>query len=143
MLAKASATDYATQWVNAPAGPVRRTANATVTAVAASGEKATTVSLSPSFLILGIQTSVPARVRLYPSDAAAQADAARLITAEPDAKAEVIMEFATQAGWLSSTVSPNVGGAVPSGSTASLYLGNLSASTSDVTVTLTYLPLEG
>jgi len=148
MLSKVTGADFDTGWIDPPAGGggggvVRATSTATGTAVPSAGEEHTTVQLSPSYTIVGLATSVPARVRLYPSSEAAAADLSRPVDAEPAATAEIVLEFVTATGFLSSTVSPNVAGAsIPPQSTQYLTVGNLSASTADVDVTFTYLALE-
>jgi hypothetical protein len=82
-------------------------------------------------------------VRLYPSNAAATADLNRPVDQEPEASSELAMEYVTETGKLSSTISPLVGGAqVPATPTVYLSIGNLSGATSDVSVTFTYLALE-
>lgn len=150
VLSKATDTDLDTWWIDPPAGgggpggAVRAVATATATAVPAAGEKRTTIELTPSYSILALSTSVPARVRLYPSDAAAAADLPRPVDAEPEATAEIVMEFVTATGFLSATVAPSVAGAsIPPQTMQYLALGNLSTSTADVVVSFTYLALEG
>jgi hypothetical protein len=126
-----------------PGGALRKTATATVTALANSAQRRTTIALAPSYLVTAITTSVPARVRLYPSDAAATADLNRPVDVEPAAGSELAMEYVTDTSKLSSTISPLVGGAqVPPSPTVQMAVGNLSGATSDVSVTLTYLALE-
>jgi len=139
----ADGTDGAVGPAGMPGGALRQAATATVTSVVNAGQKRTTVDLAPSYLIAAISTTVPARVRLYPSNAAATADLNRPVDQEPDASSELAMEYVTQTGKLSSTISPLVGGAqVPSTPTVYLSIENLSGATSDVSVTFTYLALE-
>jgi hypothetical protein len=125
-------------------GAVRASAASTLTAVPAGADRRTLITLTPSYVVFGVATSVPARVRLYPSDASAAADLARPVDQEPATTAEIVMEFVTETGWLSAMVCPNVPGAAvdPGDPDAHLTVQNLSAGTSDVTVTLTYLALE-
>jgi hypothetical protein len=127
-----------------PGGALRQTATATVTAVGNAAQKRTTVDLAPSYLIAGISTTVPARVRLYPTNAAALADLNRPVDQEPAATSELAMEYVTDLTKLTSTISPLVGGAqIPPSPTVHLSVANLSGAAADVSVTLTYLALEG
>lgn len=124
------------------AAVARATASATASNVSAGAELRTSITLPRSFLLLSIQTSHAARVRLYASDAGAANDVGRPITDEPAATADLIMEFATSATMLTSPIAPAVPGSGPS-TTVPLTVGNRSAATTaNITVTLTYLPLE-
>lgn len=74
MLAKASAADFDTQWVNQTGGGgSQQIQTATLANVSGAG----TVELSPAFTILSVEFSGAARLRLYRTDAGRAADADR------------------------------------------------------------------
>jgi hypothetical protein len=114
-----------------------------VTAVPAGAAKRATITLAPAYLLVGIQTSTPARVRLYSTDAGAAADLTRPITQDPAADNRLVLEYATVAGALTAPITPGVSGAqTPPSTSVPLTVDNPSGAPTDVTVTLTYLPLE-
>jgi hypothetical protein len=135
-----------------PAGPVGnasalvRATTAYTTAVLADGASETGfVSIAPSYELLRIQTNVPARIRLYASTAQRDADVARLVTVDPTGDHGVIFEFVTLASDLDWAITPMADGYRLDSISSSIPISvtNLSGSSGAVTVTLTYIPLEG
>lgn len=126
-------------------GPVgyitRATARATVTGVAPGATKSALVDLTASYAILAVTTSGPARVRLYPSTAKADTDAARPVTDDPAADSGLLLEYVTTDNLLA-PVTPAAVGAQFSQPTTAILISNNGSTTSDVTVDLTYLALE-
>lgn len=131
-----------------PAGPQgdsvylgRNTTTVTVTSAAPGVEKPASVNLGPSYVLLAIQTSKPARVRLYATDAAATADSSRVVTADPSGSSGLVMEYVTT-GTTKVPVAPVVIGAPYGQSNTAAIIANSGTGTSDLTVELTYLALE-
>jgi hypothetical protein len=120
-----------------------------VTGVLAAGaEESTSIELGRSWHLLGIETDRPARVRLYPTAAHRDADAARPIDTDPDPETDhgVLAEFVTADALLALTCAPHVGGANrddPVAATAYALVQNLDDLASSVAVTLTRMVLEG
>lgn len=119
----------------------RASASASATAVAAGAELRTSITLPRTYLLVGITTSHASRVRVYSSDAGATADITRPITDEPAGTVDLVMEFATTASMLSSAIAPAVPGSALV-TTVPLIIGNRTAAVANITVTLTYFPLE-
>jgi hypothetical protein len=89
----------------------RATASATTASLAASAtDSATTIPLDTTYRLLSIQTSRPARVRLYTTAAARTADAARNVGTDPVADAGVALEYVT-ADTAAHSLSPTVAAA--------------------------------
>lgn len=94
-----------------------------------------TFTTSTPFIINHIQTSVPARVRIYASPAYRDSDLSRDITTPPSGDHGLLLEVVTTAGQLSYGVSPGVDGWVVD-LAAGISVQNLSDSAGVVTVTL-------
>jgi hypothetical protein len=74
----------------------RATASATTASLAAGAtDSATAIALDTTYRLLSIQTSRPARVRLYATAAARTADAGRAVGTDPLADAGVAFEYVT------------------------------------------------
>src|SRR6188472_1208505 len=100
-----------------PAGPVgnasalaRTTTSYTTGSLADGATETGLISIAPSYELLRIQTSAPARVRLYASTAQRDADAARLSTVDPTGDHGLLFEFVTTAGDLDWAIAPMVYG---------------------------------
>lgn len=105
---------------------------------------ATPVVISPTYLLLTIQTSRPARVRLYTTAAAQTADLSRQIGVDPRADAGVMLDFVTAAGATTYSLSPLVWGtdlALTPDSTIPMTVTNMST-TGTVAVTFNAIELE-
>lgn len=135
-----------------PAGPVgnasalaRTTTSYTTGSLADGATETGLISIAPSYELLRIQTSAPARVRLYASTAQRDADAARLSTVDPTGDHGLLFEFVTTAGDLDWAIAPMVYGyrLDTISSSIPIAITNLSGSTAAVMVTLTYIPAEG
>lgn len=123
----------------------RATVTATTSSLAAGAvDSTTTVTLGKSFRLLSVQTSRPARVRLYATAAALAADAGRGIGIDPASDAGVILDYIT-AGTSTHSLSPLVDGAnlesVVSAFT-SMSVTNLDVSTGTIAVTFNTLREE-
>lgn len=131
-------------------------ATATVTSMVLAShaiDNSHTLTLGKSGLVLQIATDVPAWVRMYDSQAAMTADAARpgpwaAGYAGPTAGMGVLLEVATTAAMLTIPFSPVAGyanldapGGVPN-NTYFLAIGNASGTTQTITVTMIHLPIE-
>ena len=145
VLAKTSATDYATGWAAAPSGmSSRATASFTTASLAAGAEGTGTVTLAPSYRLLRVQTSAAARVRLYIDAASRTADAARAAGTDPVGDHGLILDLGTSSGDLDWGLSPLVDGYVAAGggSTVPYSVTNMSGVTAAITVTFTWIQQE-
>lgn len=123
-----------------------RTTISTTTASLAVGVAATAnLSISKAYILMGIQVSAGAWVSVYSSAAAMAADASRTITTDPTPGSGVLAEAITTTAtttyftpaifaWNNDTPTP--------GTSGYLRITNNGASTTAITVTLTYLRLE-
>lgn len=143
----AMATDHAAHHdalasvINTAVIGVRHVASVTISAAAPGVDNQVSIDLGLSFVVIGLRTSIPARVRLYPSTAAATADQSRLVTADPAATVPLILEYVTTATTVL-TLAPAVSGALLSGTVCTLLAANTGGSTAALTVEVTYLALE-
>lgn len=129
----------------APSSPTRTTAAATTAGLANNAVGNITITAAKTYTLLKLQTSHAAWIRLYTSDASRTADNTRVQGVDPSPNSGVISELiATGAetvlltpgaiGWNNDTTpSSNVYASVK----------NQSGSLASVTVTMTYLKLEG
>jgi hypothetical protein len=95
--------------------------------------------------IFRIETSHPARVRLYTSEAKRTADAARPVSTDPVAGTGVILEVVTDLSNLTIDLTPAVFAANLEGTPVNVIpaiVQNLSGSTNAITVTLTRIEIE-
>ena len=123
------------------AGLTRKTVTVTATAAAAGANRTLTAALGASYVLLSVRTTAPARVRLYPTAAAAAADASRAVTADPAATVPLILEYVT-GDTTAVPVTPGVFGAPFGQAGTTVIVTNNSASTTDLSVELTYLAME-
>lgn len=130
---------------SAASTPTRAAAQATTSSLApAAVDSTTTITLAKAYRLYSIQTSRPARVRLYDTAAHRTADLGRTAGTDPASDAGVILDFyATDTS--THALSPLVDGAnletVPT-TAISMTVTNYDTATGTVTVTLTYLPTE-
>lgn len=80
-------------------------------------------------------------MRLYPTTAAADADVNRPVTDDPAATSALLMEYVTP-DTTRALITPAVVGAQFSQPTAAISISNPGATTTNITVDLTYLALE-
>lgn len=126
-----------------PSAVNRQTATVTKT-IAAGTDVEAPITLAPSYALIGLSTSVPARVRLYPTSIAASDDATRPVTEDPSSTSELVLEYVT-ADSSPVAISPAVTGASlasPPSPTVVARIANLTTASASVTLTLTYLALE-
>jgi hypothetical protein len=142
-----SAQDLATkQYVdNNNSSPARATATQATSSLAAGAtDSTTTIMLAKGYRLYSIQTSRPARVRLYETAAQKTADLARAVGTDPAGDAGVVLDYVTT-DTAAHTLSPLVDGAnlESSPSTAiSMAVTNNDTSTGSVTVTLVWIKAE-
>jgi hypothetical protein len=101
-------------------------------------------ALGKSFMLMGIETSHAARVRIYATEAQQTADQSREIGIDPEGNHGIILDFVSE-GAETRVLSPAVMGAsmeTAPEATCSMWIQNLSGSVVDLEVTLTYLTLE-
>lgn len=119
----------------------RQTTTYTTAVLAAGATEIGLITLAKSYRLLSIQTSIPARVRIYSSAAARTADAARATTADPTTPG-VMLDYLT-VNAVTQTLSPLVDGvnaeAVPS---SAIPISITPTGTGAVTVFLTYVRTE-
>lgn len=134
-----------------PVASSRTTASVTTGSLAPSGVQTGTITLAKTFVLMYVQVSAPARVRLYATAAARTADASRGTGVAPPAGTQygIISDLylTTAQYFLLSPVAvgSNGDGSPASGSTSnSIYysITNIGASAAAITVTFTYLLLE-
>lgn len=136
-------------WVDPPLFGGAKFMRTTSTANTASlgpglSDSATTIPLAPGYRLYRVQTSYPARVRLYESTAARDADLARPIGTDPASNTGVVLDYVTPSNAIYN-LSPLVDGAnldTTSSSDIPMCVTNLDAATRSIAVTLTYLPTE-
>lgn len=130
--------------LNPPATYARATVVYTTAALAPTAAETGTVTMAAGYRLYSVQTSRPARVRVYETLAARTADLARPPGLDPAASAGVVLDYATT-GTAAYPLSPLVDGAsleaAPSASIP-ITITNNDISSGAVTVTLTYLRTE-
>lgn len=126
-----------------PAGPpvsVRRVVTQTVAAASPNVDNTVTVDMGASYCLIGLKTTVAARVRIYNSAAAATADKSRVVTDDPTTTG-IVLEYITTSNAFVPLL-PGVVGAPLTGTTTTVIATNLSGSSAALTVELTYLAME-
>jgi hypothetical protein len=126
----------------ASATEATQTYTTTVT-LAAGAREVGVVPLSKSYVIKRVQLSAAARVRLYDTLAHRDADVLRPRGTDPDAGVDtgVMLDFALSGPGVF-TLSPIPTAVILSGTDAPITVDNIGASPAQITVTITYLPLE-
>lgn len=126
-------------------------ARQTVTFTSASLEPAArgtgTVDIGKTYLLLGVELSDPARVRLYVNATSQTADASRPRGTDPDTAKNpgIVFDFAIEnpADVAEPTaLTPMVLGATDTGISVPITVDNLGSATEAITITLTYLRTE-
>jgi hypothetical protein len=142
-----AAQDLATKhYVDTTPGFAARATAAQATSSLAAGatDSTTTITLAKAYRLYSIQTSRPARVRLYETAAQLTADLARAVGTDPAGDAGVVLEFVSTDTAVH-TLSPLVDGAnleaVPS-TAISMAVTNNDTVTGTVTVTLVWIKAE-
>lgn len=124
----------------------RTTATATTSSLApGAADSSTTIELALGYRLYTIETSRPARVRLYATAAQRDADLARAIGTDPLSTDGVMLDFVTIAGSTVYDLGPLVDGvsleASPDATTA-MTVTNLDSGTGTVVVTLGWIRTE-
>jgi hypothetical protein len=139
--------DYATGTGGSSGGglPSRTTATATTSSLAAGAtDSTTTITLAVGYRLLAVQTSRPARVRLYTTTSKRAADLSRPAGTDPTSDAGCMFEYVTPDTAVH-TLSPLVDGAsmesTPSTAIA-MSVTNNDTATGSITVTLTWVRTE-
>lgn len=147
VLAKTSGADYAVAFVDPPAGlQSRTTATITTASLAAGASESGSVPLAKGYRLLRLQTDRPARVRLYGTAAARDADASRPVGTDPTGNHSLMLEFVTTASLLAADLSPTVdgfNGDTTPGTAAYYRITNQDSSSGTVGVSLTWIQTEG
>jgi hypothetical protein len=140
---------FATSASWAPGGSaqaaVRTTTFMSTSVLAQSVTETGSVSLSKGFILYRVATTVPARIRLYLSTPARNADITRGTNVEPTGSHELIVDVITTANSLTSSLSPIPYGAVldePVTTNVPYTITNLQTGSVAVTASFTFLPLE-
>lgn len=127
-------------------GVARTTASYTTASLGAGATETGTIAMAKAFRILRIQTSAPARVRIYPNAAARTADAARAVGVDPAAGVPVTLDYVTTASIGTSApadLSPLTDGANTEATpSASIPISITATGAGAITLTLTYLSQE-
>tara|TARA_B100000035_G_scaffold57287_1_gene45565 strand:- start:2952 stop:3809 length:858 start_codon:yes stop_codon:yes gene_type:complete len=122
--------------------PSRQTAAVTVSSLADGAFSNQSITTAAGYALLTIQTSHAAWVTLYNSTSARSNDASRLETVDPTPGSGVLAEVIT-AGNVTQEITPGAFCWNSAGTTSYLKIVNKSGSTANVSVTLTFVKLEG
>jgi len=126
---------------SAPTG--RFTATYTTAALGAGDTEVGMVPLATSYRVLRVETSAPALVRLYASDADRVADAGRLPSTDPSPGVGIVLEVLTVPELLAFNTSPLIDGASMEGTPSALIPITVTPTgAGSITVTLTCLRTE-
>jgi hypothetical protein len=147
ILAKLSGQDRDIGWVDAPESPISNRRVFTTSAVINNNAISNiTLPAFENYVVLKIETSHPAWVRLYSDTTSRTADSNRTQGNDPVSGTGVIAEVIAENNFLSQKITPGLVGmnfdAIP---TNNIYLAvkNNSGSNREITVTLTLLSLSG
>ncbi len=131
------------KWAAAAGGSYTRgTIAITTDSLADAATQNGTATMFAAYRLLTIQTDRVARVRLYTTTTARDADTARAFGTDPTGNHGCMFDFLTQTGTLTWDLSPMVDGFVSSGTAVPYAITNLSGATSTVAVTLGVLRTE-
>ena len=123
--------------------PSRETAQATAAGVISGAAADISITTPKTYALLKIETSVAAWVTLYSSSNARTSDASRLETTDPTPGSGVLAEVITT-GAVTQAITP---GSIcfneSAGTTTYVKVVNKTGATTNITVTLTYIKLEG
>lgn len=140
-----------TAWEEAGVGggggslPSRTTAVYTTASLASNAEETGTLALAVGYRLLKIETSAPARVRLYAAVTYQIADASRAAGVDPTGDHGLIFDFVSTDTVLSAVLSPTVDGMsmeAPPSSSIPITVQNLAAVPAAILVTLTWISTE-
>ncbi len=131
--------EIGTAVVGVSANTAPQTAAITSSSLANLATQKTTITIAQAYRVLKVQTDRAARVRLYTTTAARDADELRAAGTDPAVNAGVLMDVVTTAGMLTISLSPVVDGWLAEGTSIPISITNLSGSTSTVVATLTYV----
>lgn len=126
-------------------GSARQVSSYTTASLAPGAAEAGTVNLGKAYELLKVTTTGAARVRLYSTAAARDADAARPSTQDPTGQHGLVAEVITEAGALAVVMAPIPTGAnLEAAPTAAAFVSitNLGASAAALTVEFAHLTLE-
>lgn len=125
---------------------LRTTALYTTTALGAGAYELGSIAMAKGYRLLQIQTSAPARVRLYTTAAKQATDAARAVGVDPDPNAGVVLDYLTAAGY--GTVTAADLSPVPTGASTeaapvtAIPITVTAVGAGAITVSLTYVSME-
>ncbi len=125
-----------------------RVLHSTSTASLADGatetQNVSVVSSGRAYRIFGVETDIPARIRVYVSSAARTADASRAIGVDPTGPHGLILELVTTVGDLVWPITPAVDGYTEDTDPYYAYFSitNLSGATASVTYAITWIRTE-
>jgi len=123
----------------------RKTAVIQTTALEASSIWSNKVELGVGYRLLSVQTTHPARIRIYATEAHRDADVSRLIGVDPVGMHGLIFEYVSTSEVLGGPLSPFVDGAnleeVPD-SFIAISIQNLATTTQTLEVTFIYIETE-
>ena len=122
--------------------PSRQTASVTVSSLADGAFSNQSITTAAGYALLTIQTSHAAWVTLYNSTTARSNDSGRSETVDPTPGSGVLAEVITD-GNVTQEITPGAFCWNTSGTTSYLKIVNKSGSTANVSVTLTFVKLEG
>ena len=122
--------------------PSRQTATVTVSALADGAFSNQSITTAAGYALLTIETSHAAWVTLYNSTTARANDSSRLETVDPTPGSGVLAEVITT-GSVTQEITPGAFCWNSAGTTSYLKIVNKSGSTANVSVTLTFVKLEG
>ncbi|MBF0724076.1 hypothetical protein [Sanguibacter inulinus] len=147
VLAKTTGIDFDTQWIDVGTGGgpggARDTTTFATSTLAAGATDSDTVSLAPSYRLLRVAASRPARVRLYSSAAKRDADLARPIGERPTGDHGRMAEFIFTTELPALDCSPSVFGFVADNTGDVPYsITSTSPAGGAVTVALLWIPTE-
>lgn len=128
-----------------PGTQTRQTVVFTTNSLAASARQMGMIEMASGYLLLGIETSGPARVRLYASSAQRNADASRGRGTDPLASQDhgLIFDYAIEeAEGAERTLSPMIVGATKEGALVPITIDNIRQSSQIIDVSLTFLRTE-
>ena len=128
-----------------PVTQTRTTATFTTNSLAAAARQMGMIEMATTYLLLSIEVSGPARVRLYASSAQRNADALRGRGTDPLASADhgIIFDYAIEeAEGAVRTLSPMIVGATKEGTLVPITIDNISNGAQAIEVKLTYLRTE-
>ena len=137
------------QWANTTGGTgggyTRTTVSETTTVIATDVSDSISIVGFKAYMLMNIEASCEAWVRIYSDSASRTADASRSVLTDPLPGSGVIAEVVTTTGNLTQLITPGVYGfnnESPVTTDIFLSVTNLNASTQGVTVTLTLIQME-